>query len=365
MLPNDIIMIGDNMILKRPYAILIKYFRLIHLVITALLFYLVIQNRDIYKYLKSVIESTVNRYNALEYINYGVYFYMVVAIILCIAVYYLLKFKDKPRKIYIFTVVGYIVVGIFMYVLYTYMQSFSSTTIDQKVIRLYKDIFSITLFFQYYVIIFMFIRGMGFDIKKFDFNSDKRELNITDEDSEEVEVNLGVDTTNVVRGFRKQKREFGYFFQEYKMYIIVILAIIFIIGGYKLYSYLSDKYKVYGENDTIGGMYQLVIRESYFKTEKSKNYVLVNFDIMKYGKTDRFNVGNMKLVIDDFEYLPNKNICYMFSSYGNCYKKQYVDDEYSNYLLVYEVDNLNIKKAYIVYSENYDEDYKVKLNLQF
>ena len=36
-----------------------------------------------------------------------------------------------------------------------------------------------------------------------------------------------------------------------------------------------------------------------------------------------------------------------------------------NYLLVYEVDNLNIKKAYIVYSENYDEDYKVKLNLQF
>ena len=353
------------MILRRPYAILIKYFRLIHLIITGLFVYLMIQNRTIFKYLKSVIDNTVNRYDALSYINYGIYIFIVIAILLCLAIYYLLKFKDKPRKIYIFTIVGYIIVGIFMYVLFVYMQSFSNYTIDQKTIRLYKDIFSITLFFQYYIIIFMFIRGMGFDIKRFDFNRDMKELNITDEDSEEVEVNLGVDATNVVRGFRKQKREFGYFFQEYKVYIIVILVIVFSISGYKLYTYLSDKYKVYNQNDIIGNMYQLVIKDSYYKVSDDKNYVVVNFDILKYGKTDRFNVGNMKLTIGKQEYIPNKNICYVFNTYGNCYKKQYINDEYANYIVVYEVDKTSTKDAYVVYTEGYEDDYKVKLNMNY
>lgn len=352
------------MILRRPYAILIKYFRVIHLVITALLAYLVIQNRHIYLYLRSVINNTVNRYDALSYINNGIYFFIVLAIILCLAIYYLLKFKDKPRRIYIFTIVGYIIIGIFMYVLFVYMQGFSSTTIDQKVIRLYADIFLITLFFQYYIIVVMFIRGLGFDIKKFDFNRDKQELNIQEADSEEVEVNIGVDTTDVVRGIRKQQREFGYFFKEFKVYIIVILAIVLLICGYKLYNNLSGKLKVYKENETIGGMYQIVVNDSYYRIDENKSYVIVNFSMSKYGKTGVFNTGNLKLVMGKEEYLPNKNICYKFSSFGTCYKKQYVRETPNNYLVVFDVDNLNINKAYLVYTEGYEDSYKVRLEMK-
>ena len=39
----------------------------------------------------------------------------------------------------------------------------------------------------------MAIRGLGFDIKKFDFNRDAQELNATDSDSEEVEINTKID----------------------------------------------------------------------------------------------------------------------------------------------------------------------------
>ena len=50
----------------------------------------------------------------------------------------------------------------------------------------------------------MIIRGLGFDIKKFNFNKDVQELNLSQEDMEEVEVNVGIDTTNILRGVRKQ-----------------------------------------------------------------------------------------------------------------------------------------------------------------
>ena len=42
------------MVLRRPYAFLIKYFRLIHLVIAALLLFTVLKYRNIYAYLNSV-----------------------------------------------------------------------------------------------------------------------------------------------------------------------------------------------------------------------------------------------------------------------------------------------------------------------
>ena len=349
------------MILRKPYAFLIKHFRLIHLVITALFIYIVVKNREVYNFLKKVIVDTANKYDANMFINYRIYIFILIAIILCVVVYWLLRYKDKPRRIYIFTIIGYIVVGIFMLAVYAYMGGFNNNGIDQKTIRLYRDLMTITLFFQYYIIIFMGIRGLGFDIKKFDFRRDVQELNANSSDGEEIEVNANIDTTNIMRGIRKQRREFGYFFQEYKVYIVTILIIIFGISGYKLYNYFSEKYKIYNENDLIGNMYGITIKDSYYKIDNDNNYVIINFDVYKNGISDRFNPGNMMLMIGIDSYSPDKNICYKFNKLGNCYKKQYITNEASNYILSYSVDNLNIQDAYLVYSESYDNSYKVKL----
>lgn len=349
------------MILRRPYAFLIKHFRLIHLIITGLFAYVVYKYREIYKFLKEVIADSANKYNALEYINYKIYIFIIIALILCGVVYWLLRFKDKPRKIYIFTMISYIIIAIFMFAVYGYMNGFSNMAIDQKTIRLYKDILSITLWIQYYIVIFMLIRGLGFDIKRFDFRRDAQELNLGASDAEEVEVNINIDTTNLVRGVRKQKRELGYFFQEFKVYIIVILLLVFGIGGYKLYEYYSLKYKVYNENQVVGNLYNIVVKDSYYKIDDDNNYVIINFDVLKYGKKDRLNLGNMILMIGDNSYNVDKNICYQFKKIGNCYKKQYITNNYENYIILYPVDNLNIQDAYLLYKESYEETYKIKL----
>ena len=349
------------MILRRPYAFLIKHFKLIHLIITGLFAYVVYRNREVYKFLKSVIADSANKYNALEYINYKIYIFLIIALILCGIVYWLLKYKDKPRKIYIFAIGAYLIIAVFMMAVYGYIHDFSSSAIDQKTIRLYKDILSISLWIQYYIVIFMLIRGLGFDIKRFDFRKDAQELNLGAEDAEEVEVNINIDTTNIVRGVRKQKRELGYFFQEFKVYIIVILLFIFGIGGYKLYAYFSEKYKVYNENQVVGNVYNVVVKDSYYKIDNDNNYVIINFDVLKYGKKDRFNLGNMVLMVGKNSYAVDKNICYQFKKIGNCYKKQYINNEFENYIIVYPVDSLNIQEAYLIYSESYEETYKIKL----
>ena len=352
------------MILKKPYAFLIKHFRLIHLIITAIFGLVAFQNRNIYKFLKKVIDDTTNRYNAPMYINYGIFVSIFIALVLCFLVQWLLKYKDKPRGLYKFTIGIYIAISVFMIVLFSYMGTFTSTVMDQKTIRLYRDIMTIVLLLQYYTIFVMLIRGLGFDIKKFDFNRDVAELNLEETDSEEVEVNTKIDTTNALRLARRGQRELGYFYKEFKGYIIVILLIVLGIVGYNSYKYLSVKYKVYNEKEYFGSRYIISIENSYYTKLRNTEYVIINFNIFKDGVKEQFNIGDLVLVDGNNKYSADKNICYKFNSLGNCYKKQYVTNDVSNYILAYEIGEIKNKNMYLVYTDYYGMDYKVKINLK-
>jgi len=352
------------MILRKPYGFLIKHFRFIHLIITAILIYLAKFSTDIYKYINSCIDDQVNRYNALEYINYNIYIFIGILILLFGVIYWLFKYKGKPRNIYILSIFGYIVIAIYLFIVFGYFTDIPNNIIDQKVIRAYRDITLMTVMFQYIITIIMFLRGLGFDVKKFNFTKDIQELNLTQEDAEEVEVDVNVNTDAVMRGIRKQKRELGYFFQEYKVIILGILAIILVIGGYFGYTYLSKVFKVYNQGEVVGYTYSVMVNKSYFNIDGDKNYVIVNLDISKYGIEEKLSVNNLKLLIDDKEYVPNRNICNIFDSLGNCYKKQYITEKAKNYILTYEVDGLNLEKTYLVYKETYEDSFKIKLNLE-
>ena len=349
------------MVLKRPYAFLIKHFRLIHLIIAAIFLYVSIMSMDIYKYLNSVINNSLNRYNANLYINYGIFFFIFIALLLCGAVFWLLKYKNKPIKIYIITFIGYIIISAFIFVLFNYMRNLSENIVNQKSIRSYRDIFLVLQFFEYYITIFMLIRGMGFDIKKFNFNLDIQELKATLEDSEEIEIDTRIDTTNIVRRIRKQGREFGYYFKEYKIFIIIAIALVGVIVLYKGYKYFDEKLKVYNENDQIGDVYKITIKDSYYYTDGTDNYVIVNFDINKSGTPKLLNSGLLTLTIGRKKYTPINNICYKFTSLGKCYKRQYIKNTTENYIVTYRVERLNASKTRLEYNESYDKEYKVKL----
>ena len=349
------------MVLRRPYAFLIKHFRLIHLIITALFTYIALESRKIYKYINTVIELTNNKYNASSYIKYNIIIYIVIALILCLVIYLLLKYKNKPRRVYVFTIFGYIIISGFIVTLFGYMQGFSNNVIDPKTIRLYRDILLIVQLFEYLIVIFMLIRGLGFDIKKFNFSKDAQELNATLADSEEVEINTKIDTTNVARSIHKQGREFGYYYKEFKIYIFLVLAIVLIILGYKAYNYYNEKLKIYKENDLIGEKFNITIKDSYYYITENSNYIIINFDITKYGIKEQLNTGNINLIVGNNTYTPDKSNCHKFSKLGICYRQHFIENNINNYILTYKVDNLDIQNSYILYNESYDKVYKVKL----
>lgn len=352
------------MVFRKPYAFLIKHFRLIHLIITGLLVYIVSNIQKIYSFILSCISDQVNRYNALDYINYNIYIYLGIGIVLFIIIYWLFKYKDKPRNVYIISILGYITLGIYLFLLYSYLVELPNNIIDAKSIRAFRDITLMSLIFQYIIIIIMFIRGLGFDVKKFNFTKDIHELNITNEDGDEVEVAVNVNTDAIMRGVRKQKREFGYFFQEYKLFILVILTIIIVSIGYFGYNYVQKKNKVYNQNEFVGYNNYISVKKGYYDIGKGKYYIIVSFDIYKYGVEEKFNISNLKLMIDNKEYIPNKNICYNYDDIGTCYKKQYINEDVKNYIVTYEIDSLNIEKSYLVYKETYENSFKIKLNLE-
>ena len=352
------------MVLRRPYAFLIKHFRLIHLVITALLAYIAYVGRNIYKYLNVVIEETVKRYDASSYINYGIFIFVLLALGLSFIIYWLLKYKNKPRKMYIFIMVGYAIISMFMLVLFIYMNDFGINVPEGKTLRMYRDILSIGLVIQYIFILFVFIRGLGFDIKKFNFASDAQELNMTASDSEEIEINTQLDTTNIARKIHKGAREFGYFFKEFRLYILIILGIVLIILGVKLYNFLNNTFKVYGEGEYVGAINYITVNDSYYTVDVKNSFVIVNFGVYTNGKREMLNVGNMVLKVGNKTYTPDKNICYKFNNLGNCYKKQYIENDAVNYILVYRVDSLNMGDTYLMYADSYDDTYKIKLALK-
>ena len=168
------------MILKKPYAFLIKHFRLIHIILSTLLIYIAFSFNKVHKYIKELISGISNKYDAINYVNKGLFIFIFLVILISIGVYYLMKYKKKPKTIYIITTIGYLLMGVLLAFVNGYLSSLSMEVINAKTIRFYRDTLSFTMLYQYIIIIIMIIRGLGFDIKKFNFTKDIQELNIED-----------------------------------------------------------------------------------------------------------------------------------------------------------------------------------------
>ncbi len=100
------------MILRKPYAFLIKYFHLIHLILFALILYIGIRSYDIVHFLNGYVASGYYTYSsnlAGSYINFFMYLAIIVIILATLLVYLLMKAKNKPTKLYVLTIAYYTV----------------------------------------------------------------------------------------------------------------------------------------------------------------------------------------------------------------------------------------------------------------
>ena len=352
------------MILRRPYAFLIKNFKIIHIIMFLLLGYTTYRASNIVSFFKDYIQDS--RTEILpNFYSFGlVYFFIILFIISSIAILYLMKYKNKPRLIYIIS----IIISVIAFILFIYLgntvYSLTTTSVTGRVLRLYRDISRINYYMLFIMCIPFIIRGLGFDIKKFNFNKDLMELNINEEDSAEVEVNVDLTPDGLKRRGRKYLRELSYYYKEYKLFINVALIIVGIglILAFPFNIFVINRPLSEGET-LITKDYNMIVDDSYITTRKrtSMNNTYVILKVKIKGKVNKYtiNIDSLVLQANNNSYKPSLKYYNYFMDIGYGYKKTYlVTDEYKEYLLIYNVDNKDTKKLSLY---NLDSDKKVRL----
>lgn len=348
------------MIIRKPYAFLIKYFKIIHIAIFILLSILLFKLRAIYMFFKNYLLTGTYIYvsnMASKYIGIPLIFISIILIGAFLLIFLLMKQKKKPIIYYLSALIYASLCFISFIVLTSVFSSLEFSSLSNRTIALLRDLSMILYYADFIFIIVSFIRGFGFDIKKFNFDKDLQVLDITEKDREEIELGSPIDYDKVVNFARKRKRNFLYYIKE-NSYILIVFLVVLSLG---LISYISiDKFiinKVYGENQVISiDKLDFVIKDCFLSNKdingnnisKTKKFIVIPFNITNnYEESIRIVTENTRIKVNNNYYYPIVNNS--FKDLGTVYKNQLISNGNSkNYLFVFEVDNEEkVKNIYL------------------
>lgn len=345
------------MILRKPYAFLIKHFKIIHFILSLLFLYLLFQTRNINQFFSNYVSAgyTTNEVNIV-----GIYFsnltYIVIAIILLIniAIYFLMKQKEKSNKLYLGIIIFYIVLLICAILINNVLIEIESVEFSSRSIRLLRDLSFAFYLPQIFFFVYALLRGIGFDVKKFDFETDVRELEITDLDREEFEVTFGANNYKYQRGFRRFKREFKYYFLENKFafFLLLIILALGVVGI--LYLNFGVYHKSYGQqqamnhNGLVIKVVDSLLTNMYTNgniISNDKYYLAVTLDIKNSNnESTRLDYENFKVLSNGNYIMPTLDKGTIFPDLGIPYTRDMVINkgEEGKYVLVYELTDPNV-----------------------
>ena len=320
------------MILKKPYAFIIKHFRLIHLMMLACLAYLLMIARDINKLFASLQASSTFIYAGAEaYINKSVYYILFIFLFLSGVVFWLLREKKKPTKLYLFLILYGIVEIFLFYYEFNLLAVLQENVLESDQLILGRDISTICLLPNYILMCICFIRGIGFNLKQFNFSKDVEELEIADVDSAEFEVLIGQNNYKYFRLARRTIREIKYYILENKFAISVfggILALFF--TGYGIYYYNTYLKKTNKEETNVVDGIAYTVRDSFVTTKDFNGnqvnglYKYIVIELTLYNSTTEnkvLNLDNITLANGSLVYYPTITKNQRFYDFGVPYNE--------------------------------------------
>lgn len=350
------------MILRKPYAFLIKYFRIIHFVLFLFMLYLIYSTNNILGFFKDYIEvgSAILKANtASTFVNPFMYLSSILVVGISIIIYILMKQKDKPRRFYLFIIVTYSAFITYMVYVSGILRTVELYGASPQAIRFYRDTALVVTIFELIFVLYIFVRAVGFDIRKFNFGEDIAKLEISEEDREEFELSIDVSNQRIWRILRRQKREWKYFYLENKFLMQLILF--FILGVIGIYTYINVTVvnKIYDQTDTIRyGDYQIKVN-SVYTTARDKNgnvlvntkkYVILDLNVTNVGaKPINEDKLDMDLVSVNRYYYRKTNINSFFIDLGELAEsKNIAVGESKNLIYIFESDSRDINTNYIL-----------------
>lgn len=350
------------MIVRKPYAFLIKYFRIIHLFILILSSYVLYKANRLFIFFSeySNTRQLLSTGNSQVYIPILIFIFSFLIIVFSIIIFILLKEKDKPKLFYLIMIIIYFALIIFLFISKTVITEIELNGISPKDARIIRDISLIFFLIQIPISSFILIRTLGFDIKRFHFGEDIQSLEIDVSDSEEVEIITGIDTDKLLRKKEEMKEELKAFYYENKAVLIIISILLFVVlpATFVIRNKVENKMYIEKENIILSDL-NIKISSSYITKYNydgktlltSKNsYVIVKFNLSNTkDKEEGININNFKLLIDDKVYSTNITYYDNFIDLGKGYYNQEIKNgESKDYIVVFVIDDSYLNKEMVL-----------------
>ena len=300
------------MILKKPYAFLIRFFRVIHIILLFFLVWYAYKSRSILQFFNTYVRNNYQTsvITGLPKLYAPISLVLIVLLIVLIsgALLVLMVHKKKPYKLYLFTLLYYLFILIGLFYIRSILASFEESLLAATTARSLRDILIIVSLPQYGFIFSVFLRAIGFDLKKFNFASDLRQMNYSSKDAEEFELNLNLDVYKAQRKFRRILRELVYYVKENRFVVIIlcIVAAIFLIkfinnnihGNYDQTYHMNKTFKYEKADITFQ---EAIISNLNYRgqiIDENKNFLAIKINVTNNsGSSTRIDYNNFKLNI--------------------------------------------------------------------
>ena len=369
------------MIIRKPYAFLIKNFRKIHIFLLLLCCYVYYKNMQTRSFVSEFLQlGTYDSYNEpiTNYISPLAIISLLIIIVLSTALVIMLKHKKKPWKLYVIPVLSYAFMLIVFLFTISYFASYETGS-GTTTIRAINDLLFMSAIPQYIVIIIWLIRIFGIDLNRFDFKSDQEYLELSNEDKEEMEINIDIDKESFKRIYKRLKRNIGYFYQEHKLIVHIVIVISLIAGITSAYNYIFIVHKSYKEGDIIQSSgYSITVHHSYFTNKDYRGEVISekrNFVILDVTLKD--NTSERTVNFNRFHIMNGKNnysqtyrtYATDFQDLGTTHDKLTLKNgESKRLIMIYKVDKDLDPSKFVLYYQELDNNNpylrKIKLNME-
>ncbi len=349
------------MVIKKPYAFLIKHFRLIHAFLLGLLIYVLADSFSIYSFFSNYAKTGLyfNTSNlASTYVPALLFIVTVIAILVTFVIYYILSIKEKSNKTYLFIFMYYLILIFFFIYIRTVFSNLEEASISVESIRAMRDISIIIILPQFVLMFIVLGRTLGFNLKQFDFKKDLEELEIDTSDNEEVEVTLGTDTYKIARFFRKLLRLSKYFVLENKIFVIGTASILVFGISFYLFNKLNVYKESYAENQIVtASSIQFKVNTSYI-TQADKNNIIISdgkyyilVDVFMSNITPESKILNrdtFRLKVGEELLLPSFNYSNKFTDIGDIFAPfELKAGEDAEKTVVFEIKSQDLEKQYL------------------
>ena len=349
-----------KVILKKPYAFLIKRFRLIHLILAAVIAFLIVKTLGIYNFFDRYVTNvyaTLSDSTPSNYVTIFMFLVTVIIIAVSMLIYFLMRKKDKPRTFYVILSVYYLLFFLGLIGYFMLFKAVESSNLSIRDAMLYRDLTIIVILPQFIFLIFAIIRGIGFDIKKFNFSKDLKDLDISDEDSEEFEFVLGTDSYKYTRFARRRLREFKYYILENKFMFTILTGLVLAIAFVMFILHFTVYNKTYNKNQKFyANNLAIQVNNSYLTNldytgkpiEDGKYFLVVNTTFTNSsGYTTVLNLSSYVLETKNENVYPTLSRNNYFVDLGAGYAKEKIESGSSaTYILVYELNNSQLSNKY-------------------